>query len=176
MDNVSKSEGASRLAGEVLADLQAEVARSEELMFRFVVTPDADEAEVLSSIPGVRAVEMDSKVLNSSLPRGPNTEVLCLGAAQSLAGDLEAAGVERVYGCHVPIGFPSHRHYLERGIGDGVLPSLLVGRRRFTSESAIRWWIAATFASRCGITRTGVSTPGQIATLERAGILAPKEA
>lgn len=70
--------------------------------------------------------------------------------------------------------------WLRIGARNVVLPSVLIGGRRFTSEPAIRWWIAATSgsssSSRSGNPRTSEPTPAQIATLERAGILDRKGA
>lgn len=61
-----------------------------------------------------------------------------------------------------------------------VLPTILAGGRRKTSEAAIRWFVSACTAAANGRTGTtagggGALTPDERATLVRAGVLDPQE-
>lgn len=92
--------------------------------------------------------------------------------------DLETAGqrLARWRG-----GKPVHKNGVARWCrtpsNTGILlPSLMVGGRRLTSEGALRWWIAASSAASLPHNRPAPiagdgMTPADRAVLERAGIV-----
>src|SRR5688572_24079254 len=74
-----------------------------------------------------------------------------------------------------------HRNAITRwrtaGLRGIQLPTVLVGGRRYSSEAALRWWVAATSAASTDATApthppgSGSCTASQRAALVRAGIL-----